>query len=61
MSDFVIMGMLLGGTGLICELVLRKVKTLRKRMLLCGLALVALLLIYIELAVGVFGTPFAGS
>ena len=59
--DFVIAGVLLLGTGLLCELVLRKVKKLEYRIGLCALLLLGLFLIWLELAVGVFGTPFAGS
>ncbi|MBK8514818.1 MAG: hypothetical protein IPL55_00585 [Saprospiraceae bacterium] len=58
--DFVIMGVLMLGTGLLCELVLRKVKSTKRRIIICGAALFALLLIWAELAVGIFGTPFAG-
>ena len=61
LPDFVIMGVLLLGTGLLCELVMRKVKTTRNRIILCGALLLALFLIWAELAVGIFGTPFAGS
>jgi len=59
--DFIVMGGLLLGTGLLCELVLRKVKKTEHRILICGAILVALFLIWAELAVGIFGTPFAGS
>jgi len=59
--DFAIMGVLLYGTGLLCELVLRKVKTVQNRILICGAVVLAFLLIWAELAVGIFGTPFAGS
>ncbi len=59
--DFLIMGILLYGTGLTCELVLRKVKTTTSRIILCAIILVILFLTWAELAVGVFGTPFAGS
>lgn len=59
--DFLVMGVLLLGTGLTCELVLRKVKKLEHRLALCGVVLVALFLVWAELAVGIFGTPFAGS
>jgi len=59
--DFVIAGVLLLGTGLMCELVLRLVKKFEYRIALCAVILVALALIWIELAVGIFGTPFAGS
>jgi hypothetical protein len=61
LPDFLIMGFLLLGTGLTCEMVLRKVKKTEYRLLLIAAALVALFLIWAELAVGIFGTPFAGS
>ncbi|HOY12410.1 MAG TPA: hypothetical protein PLY70_04690 [Saprospiraceae bacterium] len=59
--DFTFMGALLLGTGLLCEFVLRKVKTMQNRILLCGAILLGFFLIWAELAVGIFGTPFAGS
>ncbi len=59
--DFLIMGILLYGTGLTCELVMRKVKNTTHRIILCFIILAILFLIWAELAVGVFGTPFAGS
>ncbi len=59
--DFIVMGVLLIGTGLIIELVLRKVKKTANRIIFCLTILIILLLIWIELAVGLFGTPFAGS
>lgn len=60
-SDFIIMGTLLLGTGLLCELVMRKVKTAENRIIICGTILLGLFLIWAELAVGIFGTAFAGS
>lgn len=59
--DFIIMGLLLLGTGFMCEFLLRKVTTVKYRILLCLSILAAFLLIWVELAVGVFGSPFAGS
>jgi peptidoglycan/LPS O-acetylase OafA/YrhL len=59
--DFIIMGVLLYGTGLLCELVMRKVKNIRNRILICAALVFAFLLIWAELAVGIFGSPFAGS
>lgn len=59
--DFVVMGGLLLGTGLVCEWVLRSVKTLQNRIIVCAIVLFAFLLIWAELAVGIFGSPFAGS
>jgi bacteriorhodopsin len=59
--DFVVAGVLLLGTGLMCELVMRKVNKIGHRIAICVVLLAALLLIWLELAVGIFGTPFAGS
>ena len=60
-ADFLIMGSLLLGIGLACEFVMRKVKKAEHRIAICAALLVALVLIWLELAVGIFGTPFAGS
>ena len=59
--DFAIAGILLFGTGLGCELVLRKVKKTSYRLLICGIIFLLLFLIWAELAVDLFGTPLAGS
>jgi hypothetical protein len=59
--DFAVMGTLLLGTGLLCELILRKVKNLKHRLIICAIILIVFFLIWAELAVGIFGTPFAGS
>lgn len=61
MEDFVAAGILLFGTGLACEVILRTVKTKQNRIVFCVVFLIALALIWVELAVGIFGTPFAGS
>jgi hypothetical protein len=59
--DFVVVGVLLLGTGLLGELVMRQVKNKNYQIALIAVILVALFLIWAELAVGIFGTPFAGS
>jgi hypothetical protein len=59
--DFIVMGILLLGTGLLCEFAIRKVKRINQRIFICGAVLLAFFLIWAELAVGIFGTPFAGS
>lgn len=59
--DFVVAGVLLLGTGLLCELVLRTIRKREYRLALVGAILLALVLIWIELAVGIFGSPIAGS
>jgi hypothetical protein len=61
LSDFVIAAVLLLGTGLVCELVIRNVRNLKYRIAICAVVLLALLVVWAELAVGIFGTPFAGS
>jgi hypothetical protein len=59
--DFMVAGILLVGTGLAVELVLRTIRSTQKRILLCGFILFVLFLIWAELAVGIFGTPWAGN
>jgi hypothetical protein len=59
--DFAVMGILLLGTGLLCELVLRNVKSLKHRVIICAVILIVFFLTWAELAVGIFGTPFAGN
>jgi hypothetical protein len=61
LSDFVTMGILLISTGLLSELVLRKVTRLQYRLVICGILFFALFMIWAELAVGVFGTQIAGN
>jgi len=58
--DFVTAGGLLLSTGLLCELVIRKVKNISLRIALCMALLAMFFLIWAELAVGIFGTPFGG-
>ena len=59
--DFVVMGILLFGTGLALEAV-RKKLTNRTHRVVVGIVIVgAFLLIWAELAVGLFGSPWAGS
>lgn len=59
--DFIVAGILLVGTGLAIELVLRTTRSTKKRILFCGIILFVLFLIWAELAVGVFGSPWAGN
>ena len=60
-SDFAIMGFLLTSTGLVVELVIRKVRKPENRFIVIAAILALLFLIWAELAVGIFGSPFAGS
>lgn len=59
--DFVIMGGLLSGTGLLSEFVIRHIKNSDHRIGLIAVILAALFLLWAELAVGIFGSPIAGS
>lgn len=60
-GDFVIAGALLVGTGLLFEFVVRKITNPRRR-LIFGIVLVfVFLLIWVDLAVGIFGLPWSGS
>lgn len=58
--DFVIMGILLSGVGLLLEFTIRKSKNNKQRLLFCAAIIILFLMVWAELAVGVFGTPFAG-
>jgi hypothetical protein len=60
-TDFAVMGVLLLGVGIMIDWVIRKVGSLNSRILLIAALLLALMLIWAELAVGIFETPFAGS
>lgn len=60
-ADFLIAGILLFGTAIIIDLIRRIVKNPTYKILLCIVVLFILILTWVELAVGLFGTPFAGS
>ena len=59
--DFIIMGAMLTITGLLGEVIFKKVKKYKHRVDLYLVVAIIFLLIWAELAVGIFGTPFAGS
>ena len=59
--DFIVGGSLLLFVGLGIEIVLRKVKEKKYRIILSIAFLVILALVWTELAVGVFGSPLSGT
>tara|TARA_B110000238_G_C15716655_1_gene264873 strand:+ start:62 stop:331 length:270 start_codon:yes stop_codon:yes gene_type:complete len=59
--DFVIMGGLLTFLGIGINFVINRTKNLKNRILYIGILVLVFTLIWAELAVGVFGTPFAGN
>ncbi len=61
LPDFVIAGILLFGTTFVISLVANSKKSFSSKLIICGITLLVLILIWIELAVGIFGSPFAGS
>ena len=61
LSDFVAAAILLLSTGLGIELVIRNMKTGTSRTIALIAILIALFLIWAEMAVGIFGSPIAGS
>lgn len=61
-DDFIIMGSLLYTTVLLGEFMLRKTENIKLRLLLFGAILLTFLLIWADLAVGIFDIPgFSGS
>ena len=59
--DFVLMGILLVSLGFVVNRLLNKSKRAISRWGLITLAILVFLLIWAELAVGIFQTPFAGN
>ena len=59
--DFFTMGSLLILLGFGINLVISRVKNLKYRALYIGVVAIIFMLIWTELAVGLFGTPIAGS
>lgn len=60
-ADFLVAGVLLLGTGLMGDLIWRKVKNNKRKVLLTLGLNVFLLLLWAGLGVGIFGSPLAGS
>ena len=59
--DFMLIGSLLILSGLSVHLFSERVKNKRVRIVAILITVLIFLLIWVELAVGIFGTPFAGS
>jgi hypothetical protein len=59
--DFVVAGVLLVSTGLIYVFATRMVRKTQHRFIIGAVLAVAFLLVWAELAVGIFGSPFAGT
>ena len=60
-ADFAIIVLLLLGPGILYKFVISKMRTKRARLTTGIVIAVVVLLIWVELAVGIFGTPLSGS
>ncbi len=54
LTDFLIMSFLLLYTGLVCDLVLRRVDKIKHWVMLCTFFVAILIIIWAEMAVGIF-------
>ncbi len=61
LSDFILAGLLIGTTGLGFELLARSSKNDRSKLIISIVLALIFVLVWAELAVGLFGTPFAGN
>lgn len=61
LTDFTVAGVLLLGTGLLCELVMRKVSNIKYRIALCAALLLGLFCIWVELATDAFSRLLIGN
>jgi hypothetical protein len=59
--DFIIMGVLILSVSIGINFTLNKTKNLKNRIIYIGLLGFLFLLTWAELAVGIFGSPFAGN
>ena len=60
-ADFVIIALLLFSAAFIYEFISSRIQSINKKLIVAGLVVVAVALIWAELGVGIFGSPFAGS
>lgn len=59
--DFIVMGILILSMSFGIKQVIITTKNTNYRVLIIGMILLVFILIWVELAVGIFDTPFAGS
>ena len=61
LNDFIIMGLILLSFGIIINKIIYHVVAFNKRVILISTLIILFLLLWAELAVGLFNSPFAGS
>jgi len=61
LSDFIIAGLILLVFSLTANLIVLRISNRNRRVFFINILLMLFMLVWAELAVGIFGTPFAGS
>jgi mannose/fructose/N-acetylgalactosamine-specific phosphotransferase system component IIC len=61
LSDFIIIGMLLAGVGFAYQLIVNGLKSNFRHAIMGFIIAAVMILLWVELAVGIFGSPIAGS
>jgi hypothetical protein len=61
LADFILAGILLFGTGILGLVIMQQTSKLPWRILLLALLLIVVLLVWAELAVGIFNSGLAGN
>ena len=61
LSDFIIAGLILLVFSLTANLIVLRISNRNRRLFFINILLILFMLVWAELAVGIFGTPFAGS
>ena len=61
LSDFIVAGILLFGTGIAIEVIARNIKDRKTKIGVLIALSILFFLVWVELAVGIFNKPFAGS
>tara|TARA_X000000368_G_C22830470_1_gene623101 strand:+ start:105 stop:374 length:270 start_codon:yes stop_codon:yes gene_type:complete len=61
LSDFIVAGLILLVFSLTANFIVLRISNRNRRVLFMTILLILFMLVWAELAVGIFGTPFAGS
>ena len=61
MMDFIVGGILIFGTIGVIEMVIRKTKENKYKIIIVFALIIAALIFWAEMAVGIFGSPIAGN
>ena len=59
--DFILAAALLFSTAIVCNWVWSKVKNTKTKFVLCAVVLFVLILVWAEMAVGIFNSPISGN